>query len=86
MNKALFTAALAGVIATGFSAAYADDSKMMEGQAKCYGIAKAGQNACANASGSHACKGQAKVDNDKGDFVLATSADCAKAGGSDKAM
>jgi uncharacterized membrane protein len=29
---------------------------------KCYGIAKAGQNDCANLSGTHSCAGQSKVD------------------------
>ena len=28
---------------------------------KCYGIAKAGQNDCANLSGTHSCAGQSKV-------------------------
>ena len=30
---------------------------------KCYGIAKAGQNDCANLSGTHSCAGQSKADN-----------------------
>ena len=29
---------------------------------KCFGIAKAGQNDCANLSGSHSCAGQSKAD------------------------
>lgn len=29
---------------------------------KCYGITKAGQNDCANLSGSHSCAGKSKVD------------------------
>ena len=29
---------------------------------KCYGIAKAGQNDCANLSGTHSCAGQSKAD------------------------
>ncbi len=78
MNKILYTAALAGVLAAGFVATAHAEEK----ESKCYGIAKAGQNACAHASGVHACKGQAKVDNDGGDFVLATAADCSKSGGS----
>ncbi len=76
MNKTLLTAAVAGILAVGFSA-QADDAA-----GKCYGIAKAGQNSCANANGIHSCKGQAKVDNDGGDFVLVSAADCEKAGGS----
>ncbi len=80
MNKTnlLLSAAVAGLLTVGFvSTASADDATA----GKCYGIAKAGQNACAHASGAHACKGQAKVDNDAGDFTLATAADCEKAGG-----
>ncbi len=29
---------------------------------KCYGIAKAGQNDCANLSGTHSCAGQSKAE------------------------
>ena len=29
---------------------------------RCYGIAKAGQNDCANLSGTHSCAGQSKTD------------------------
>lgn len=85
MNKTLFSAALAGVLAAGFAATAQADDKMMEAQGKCYGIAKAGQNSCAHASGVHACKGLSKVDNDGGDFVLATAEDCKKNGGSAEA-
>ena len=35
--------------------------KPTAGKEKCYGVAKAGQNDCANLSGSHSCAGQAKV-------------------------
>jgi uncharacterized membrane protein len=31
------------------------------GKEKCYGIAKAGQNDCANLTGTHSCAGQSKV-------------------------
>ena len=39
--------------------AFAQDKAAKE---KCYGIAKAGENDCANLSGSHSCAGQSKVD------------------------
>ena len=80
MNKnLLLSAAVAGLMTVGFAATAgaAEDSAA----GKCYGIAKAGQNACANVNGTHSCKGLAKVDNDAGDFTLATAADCDKAGG-----
>lgn len=32
------------------------------GKEKCYGIAKAGQNDCADANGVHSCAGQSKHD------------------------
>lgn len=43
---------------------------------KCFGIAKAGQNDCANLSGSHSCAGQAKVDNDKGEWKYVAKGTC----------
>ena len=46
------------------------------GKEKCYGIAKAGQNDCANLSGSHSCAGQAKVDNDKGEWKYVAKGTC----------
>ena len=77
MNKTiLLSAAVAGLLAA--TAAHADD-------AKCYGIAKAGQNACASATGVHSCKGQAKVDNDAGDWVSLSADDCSKQGGKTEA-
>lgn len=43
---------------------------------KCYGIAKAGQNDCANLSGSHSCAGQSKVDMDKGEWKYVAKGTC----------
>lgn len=43
---------------------------------KCYGIAKAGQNDCANLAGTHSCAGQAKVDNDKGEWKYVAAGTC----------
>ena len=52
---------------------------------KCYGIAKAAQNACANAAGTQSCAGQSKIDYDLGEWkAVADKAACEKAGGSDK--
>ena len=50
-------------------------------QEKCYGVAKAGKNDCAN--GVHSCAGQATKDMDKSSFVEVPAGVCAKlAGGS----
>ena len=61
MNQRLIvSSALASLLALGLAntAAAADGA----GKEKCYGVAKAGQNDCANLSGSHSCAGQAKDD------------------------
>lgn len=51
------------------------------GKEKCYGIAKAGQNDCANLSGSHSCAGQSKLDDDKGEWKFVPAGTCKQMGG-----
>jgi uncharacterized membrane protein len=67
------TAALS-VLSLGLAgqSAAADD----KGKEKCYGIAKAGQNDCANLSGTHSCAGQSKVDNDSGEWKYVAKGTC----------
>ena len=48
---------------------------------RCYGIAKAGQNDCANLAGTHSCAGQSKVDNDKGEWKYVAKGTCKQLGG-----
>jgi uncharacterized membrane protein len=55
----IVSSALASVLALGLAGQAAAQDKPKE---KCYGIAKAGQNDCANLSGTHSCAGQSKVD------------------------
>lgn len=43
---------------------------------KCFGIAKAGQNDCADLAGTHSCAGQAKVDMDKGEWKYVAKGTC----------
>jgi uncharacterized membrane protein len=43
---------------------------------KCFGITKAGQNDCANLSGSHSCAGQSKLDMDKGEWKYVAKGTC----------
>ena len=45
------------------------------------GIAKAGQNDCANLSGTHSCAGQNKVDNGADEWRYVARGTCAKLGG-----
>ena len=43
---------------------------------KCFGIAKAGQNDCANVFGTHSCAGQSKVDMDKSEWKYVAKGTC----------
>jgi uncharacterized membrane protein len=58
-HRLVVSSALASALALGLVGQVAAQDK---GKEKCYGIAKAGQNDCANMSGSHSCAGQSKVD------------------------
>lgn len=77
-HQLVLQAALAGVIAVGACglAQAADPS-----QEKCFGVAKAGQNDCANLAGTHSCAGQSKVDNDKGEWKFVATGTCTQMGG-----
>lgn len=79
-NKLLASAALAAVMSSALVGPAQAASKE-----KCYGIAAAGQNDCANLAGTHSCAGQSKIDNDKGEWKLVTKGTCAELGGLSKA-
>ena len=80
-SKSTITAAVLGaVVASGVLVM--DISTSEAGRVKCYGIAKAGENDCANKAGTHSCAGQSKVDYDKGEWKVTKSADdCFEKGG-----
>jgi uncharacterized membrane protein len=71
--------ALAGAVAvTGLAMA----PTAQAADTKCYGVAKAGENDCANAAGTHSCAGQATVDYHGGDWKKVESAEaCTEMGG-----
>ncbi|MDP3701195.1 MAG: DUF2282 domain-containing protein [Hylemonella sp.] len=71
-QRAIVAAAAATLLSTLFVATPA----MAQSKEKCYGIAKAGQNDCANLSGSHSCAGQSKLDNDKGEWKYVAKGTC----------
>ena len=71
-QRALVAAAAASLLSTLLVAAPATAQE----KEKCYGIAKADQNDYANLSGSHSCAGQAKVDNDKGEWKYVAKGSC----------
>ena len=72
-HRFVVSSALASVLALGFASHAAAQDK---GKEKCYGIAKAGQNDCANLSGSHSCAGQSKADNDAGEWKYVAKGTC----------
>jgi uncharacterized membrane protein len=57
-QRALIAAAAATVLSSMLIAAPASAQE----KEKCFGIAKMGQNDCANLSGTHSCAGQSKAD------------------------
>jgi len=74
MNQRLIvSSALASALALGLVGTAAAQDK---GKEKCYGIAKAGQNDCANLSGSHSCAGQTKADNSSDDWKYVAKGTC----------
>ena len=72
-QRFIVSSALASALALGLIGTVAAQDKSKE---KCYGIAKAGQNDCANLSGSHSCAGQAKVDADPGEWKYVAKGTC----------
>jgi uncharacterized membrane protein len=61
------------------SAAQAADKTPTE---KCYGVAKAGENSCASANGTHACAGMGKTAYDGQEFKDVPKGTCAQMSGS----
>ena len=78
-TQALLSSALAAALSLGFVAqAQAEDKG---GKEKCFGIAKAGQNDCANLSGSHSCAGQSKAEKGVDEWKYVAKGSCKDAGG-----
>lgn len=78
-QKLIVSSALAGLIALAAAGtAMAADEK---GKEKCFGIAKAGKNDCANATGTHSCAGQASVDKAPEEWNYVAKGTCDKLGG-----
>ncbi len=68
--------ALAAVIGLGTMAAALPAAAETE---RCFGIAKKAQNDCGNAA--HSCAGQAKTDNDPGEWKRVAKGTCQNLGG-----
>ena len=72
-QRALIAAAAASLLSTLLVAAPAAAQE----KEKCYGITVAGQNDCANLSGSHSCAGQSKVGADANEWKYVAKGTCA---------
>ena len=82
-TRLVLKSALASMLTIGvMSLAHAGPVAPDASKDKCFGVAKAGANDCASASGSHSCAGQAAKDNDLGDWKYVTKGTCEKMGGS----
>jgi len=80
-TRFIASSALASVLAMGLlSGAHAADDKGKEKE-KCFGIAKAGANDCANLSGSHSCAGQSKAAMGADEWNYVAKGSCAQMGG-----
>jgi len=76
----LIQTAIAGMVAAlSATAASAHDPEAPEGQEKCYGVAKTGQNDCGTAT--HACAGMAARDNLPDEWKFVPKGTCTKLGG-----
>ena len=75
-HRLVVSSALASVLALGLVGTAAAQDMGGKGKDKCYGIAKAGQNDCANLSGTHSCAGQTKADNDTADWKYVAKGTC----------
>lgn len=73
MNQRAIVAAAAATLVSSLLVA---TPAMAQSKEKCYGIAKAGQNDCANLSGTHSCAGQSKLDNDAGEWKYVAKGSC----------
>lgn len=71
-KRALVASALTAVLAMSQGAAIAQDS----GKEKCFAIAKAGQNDCANLADTHVCAGLSTLSDDSGEWKYVAKGTC----------
>ncbi|MCV2361182.1 MULTISPECIES: BufA1 family periplasmic bufferin-type metallophore [Roseateles] len=70
----LVSSAVAAALAMGLVGQVAAQDK--GAKEKCFGIAKAGENDCANLSGTHSCAGQSKVDKGVDEWKFVPKGSC----------
>jgi uncharacterized membrane protein len=79
-NSLNVASALAGAVALA-SLATPASAATIKGMEVCYGIAAAGQNSCAAASGAHSCAGQSTVAFSGEEFRVVKEGTCDHLGG-----
>lgn len=79
-HRLVASSALASVLAMGLLGAVQAQEGAKDKE-KCYGVAKAGSNDCANLSGSHSCAGQNKTAMAVDEWNYVAKGSCAKMGG-----
>jgi len=79
--KVISVAAAVAGAATMAAAMVPSSANAAHHEEKCYGVSKVGENACASASGSHSCAGQATIDFDGGEWKKVDSGSCVQMGG-----
>lgn len=70
-QQLVVSSAIAAALALGLAGPAAAQDKE-----KCYGVAKAGKNDCANLSGTHSCAGQSKTDNAPEEWKYVAKGSC----------
>lgn len=82
MTKTVFNQlALAAAVASALSLATGPAFAAGEGKDKCYGVAKAGENDCASAAGTHSCAGHTTANYDGQDWKYVAKGTCEEMGG-----
>lgn len=76
-SKKTLNTLLAGAVALTIAGA-AVPADAAKGKEKCYGVAKAGHNDCANAAKTHSCAAQSTIDGDGGEWVALPKGVCEK--------
>lgn len=74
-------AVVAGAVAVSLNQPPSGHQTEAKGKEQCYGVAKAGENGCAAANGSHGCGGMSKIDNDGQEWMLVDAGTCLQMGG-----
>jgi len=79
LNTLSLAAAVAGAVS--MASMTIPSAASAQGKERCWGVAKAGENACGNAAGTHSCAGQSTVDYDGGEWKMVAEGSCIKMGG-----